>query len=85
VLYAEHHRLVRSREFDVVTARPTLSRSRKLWTVARTWWHWRRTGDPVTVFRRVSAIPADEPTSEESVGKGRARYLPSPAAWILRR
>lgn len=85
VLYAEHHRLIRSREFDVVTAQPALSRSRKLWTVARTWWHWRRTGDPVTVFRRVSAIPADEPASEEGVGKGRARHLPSPASWILRR
>jgi len=85
VLYAEHHRLIRNREFDVITARPTLSRSRKLWTVARTWWHWRRTGDPVTVFRRVSAIPTEEPTSEESVGKGRARRIPSPAAWILRR
>jgi phytoene synthase len=85
VLYAEHHRLIRRRQFDVVTARPTLSRSRKLWTVARTWWHWRRSGDPVTVFRRVSAIPTDEPTSEEGVGKGLARRIPSPTAWILRR
>ena len=87
VLYAEHHRLIRRREFDVVSGRPTLSRPRKLWTMARTWWHWRRTRDPVAVFRRVSAVPTDDhaPESEERVGKGRTRWLPSPTAWILRR
>jgi len=87
VLYAEHHRLIRRREFDVVSGRPTLSRPRKLWTVARTWWHWRRTRDPVAVFRRVSAVPTgDHPSeSEDRVGKGRTRWLPSPTAWILRR
>ena len=85
VLYAEHHRLIRARDYDVVSGRPTLSRSRKLWTIARTWWHWRRTRDPVTVFKRVSAVPSDEPAPEERVDKGRARWIPSPAAWILRR
>ena len=85
VLYAEHHRLIRARDYDVVSGRPTLSRSRKLWTIARTWWHWRRTRDPVAVFKRVSAIPSDEPAAEERVDKGRARWIPSPAAWILRR
>jgi phytoene synthase len=85
VLYAEHHRLIRARDYDVVSGRPTLSRSRKLWTVARTWWHWRRTRDPVAVFKRVSAVPGDEPAPEERVGEGRARWIPSPAAWILRR
>jgi phytoene synthase len=85
VLYAEHHRLIRASNFDVLSARPTLSRSRKLWTIARTWYHWRRTRDPVVVFKRVSAVPTDEPPSEESVRKGRTRRIPSPAAWILRR
>jgi phytoene synthase len=85
VLYAEHHRLIRAADYDVLSTRPTLSRSRKLWTVAHTWWHWRRTRDPVAVFQRVSAIPTDDPPSEESVGKGRTRGIPSPAAWILRR
>ena len=60
VLYAEHHRLIRRQEFDVLTTRPTLSRSRKLWFILRTWLSWRRLRDPVTVFRRVSAIPADD-------------------------
>jgi phytoene synthase len=59
VLYAEHHRLIRSQEFDVLTTRPSLSRRRKLWLIARTWWHWRRFRDPVSVFDRVSAIPED--------------------------
>ena len=59
VLYAEHHRLIRAQEFDVLSTRPELSRARKLWLVARTWWNWRRFQDPVTVFRRVSAVPTD--------------------------
>jgi len=70
-LYAEHHRLIRNRDYDVLSARPTLSTPRKLWVVARTWWNWRRFEDPVTVFRRVSPVPeadavgpnADEPAS----------------------
>jgi phytoene synthase len=71
VLYAEHHRLIRRQDFDVLSNRPALSRARKLLLIARTWWNWRRFDDPVTVFRRVSAIPveespADEPIAEET-------------------
>ncbi|MEF8937043.1 MAG: phytoene/squalene synthase family protein [Halovenus sp.] len=66
VLYAEHHKLIRERNFDVLSSRPSLSRARKLWMVARTWWNWRRYGDPVTVFRNVSAIPTDEGYSDEA-------------------
>jgi phytoene synthase len=77
VLYAEHHRLIRNQEFDVLSTRPTLSRARKLWVVARTWWHWRRLGDPVAVFRRVSAVPSDDHATE-SVTEGRERGVPSP-------
>lgn len=66
VLYAEHHRLIRNQNFDVLSNRPSLSRSRKLWTVARTWWNWRRFEDPVTVFRRVSAVPTHEEMPEEA-------------------
>jgi len=60
VLYAEHHRLIRGQGFDVLSNRPSLSRPRKLLIVGRTWWNWRRFKDPVTVFRRVSAIPVEE-------------------------
>lgn len=67
VLYAEHHRLIRKQEFDVLRKRPSLSRSRKLWMIARTWWHWRRFHDPVEVFRRVSAVPEADATASESV------------------
>jgi phytoene synthase len=76
VLYAEHHRLVRDQEFDVLSTRPSLSRARKLWVVARTWWHWRRLGDPVAVFRRVSAVPTDDHPAEFTEGRGRG--VPSP-------
>jgi phytoene synthase len=61
-LYAEHHRLIRSLEYDVLSQRPTLSTPRKLSVVAKTWWNWRRFEDPVTVFRRVSPIPEAEST-----------------------
>jgi phytoene synthase len=56
-LYAEHHRLIRKQDFDVLSTRPSLSTARKLWVVSKTWWNWRRFEDPVTVFRRVSPVP----------------------------
>jgi len=77
VLYAEHHRLIRRQDFDVLSRRPSLSRSRKLWLVARTWWNWRRFGDPVAVFRRVSAIPTEETTPEETATGGPDHGVPS--------
>ncbi|MXR52092.1 squalene/phytoene synthase family protein [Halovenus sp. WSH3] len=66
VLYAEHHRLIRKQDYDVLSTRPELSKPRKLYLVAKTWWNWRRYEDPVTVFRRVSAVPADETTSDDA-------------------
>jgi phytoene synthase len=65
VLYAEHHRLIRAQEFDVLSTRPSLTRRRKLWMIARTWWHWRRFEDPVAVFRRVSAVPETDTITAE--------------------
>lgn len=65
VLYAEHHRLIRDRDYDVLTATPELTRRRRLWLLAKTWWHWRRHNDPETAFYAASAI-ADEPGTAES-------------------
>ncbi len=67
VLYAEHHRLIRAQEYDVVSSRPTLSTFDSLRAVLRTWWHWRVDPDPVRVFERVSAVPssAEAPTPDE--------------------
>lgn len=62
VLYAEHHRLIRAQDYDVLASPPTLTRRRKVWLVARTWWHWKRLGDPMTVFNRVSAVPEEQET-----------------------
>ena len=56
-LYAEHHRLIRKQEFDVLTARPSLSLARTLSVLLRTSWHWALTRDPATVFYRVSPVP----------------------------
>ncbi|MFB6071513.1 MAG: squalene/phytoene synthase family protein, partial [Halobacterium sp.] len=61
VLYADHHRLVRARGFDTLSATPSLSTRRRLSLVARTWYHWRRTGDPEDAFYAASAVPRTEP------------------------
>jgi phytoene synthase len=63
VLYADHHRLVRERGYDVLSETPELSRSRKLSLLARTALNWAVLRDPEAVFYRVSAVPA-------STGKG---------------
>jgi len=64
VLYAEHHRQVRSVDFDTIHRDANLGRARKLYLIARTWWHWRKHHDPETTFYAVSAIPEDAPTRE---------------------
>ncbi|PSQ16476.1 geranylgeranyl-diphosphate geranylgeranyltransferase [Halobacteriales archaeon QS_8_69_26] len=66
VLYAEHHRLIRARGYDTVSATPSLGTARKVALVARTWIHWKRTRDPEAVFRRVSAVPDGERPDEPS-------------------
>jgi len=57
VLYAEHHRLIRERGFDTVTARPSLSTWRKVWLVVKTRLYWLWNDDPEAVFAAVSAVP----------------------------
>jgi 15-cis-phytoene synthase len=56
VLYAEHHRLIRAREYDVLSATPQLGLVRTAWVAARTRWRWQFCRNPETVFRTVSAI-----------------------------
>jgi phytoene synthase len=68
VLYAEHHRYVRSQDFDVLTSEPALTRRRKLWVLARTLYAWRRNPDPVAAFERVSAVPTGEAAAGSSPG-----------------
>jgi len=64
VLYAEHHRLVRDRKYDVLTETPGLSRLRRGYLLARTWVAWRRHRDPEAVFYAVSPVsPAEEADS----------------------
>jgi phytoene synthase len=57
-LYAEHHRLIRRQSYDVLSARPTLTIRRRPLALVRTWWHWRRTGDPRRTFDAVTAFEA---------------------------
>jgi len=57
VLYADHHRLLRERDYDVLTGTPSLSTTRKTWLVLVTRWHWTWSKDPEAVFAEVSAIP----------------------------
>ncbi len=71
VLYAEHHRVIRAQDFDVLVERPSLGAGRKLYRLARTYVAWRRFRDPVAVFERVSAVPTrgDEVATPESLGR----------------
>jgi phytoene synthase len=57
VLYADHHRLIRERRYDVLSETPQLGTLRKALLLARTRWHWALNRDPEAVFRRVSAVP----------------------------
>jgi phytoene synthase len=61
VMYADQHRLIREREYDVLSDRPTLTLRRRLSLVARAWARWQFTTDPRRVFYRVTDIdpPAD--------------------------
>ncbi|MFB6165817.1 MAG: phytoene/squalene synthase family protein [Haloarculaceae archaeon] len=63
VLYADHHRLIREQDYDVLSATPSLSTRRKLWLAVRTRWHWALAGDPEAVFERVSCVGTASPTS----------------------
>lgn len=56
VLYADHHRLVRERDYDVLADPPSLSTARKLWLTARTGLAWLRWRDPERVFYAVSPV-----------------------------
>jgi len=57
VLYAEHHRLIRERGYDVLSSTPSLGKARMAWLLAKTRVHWAWTDDPTAVFRAVSAVP----------------------------
>ena len=59
VLYADHHRLIRERNYDVLSVTPQLSTLRKLTLVAKTraLWALSTEKDPERVFARVSGIP----------------------------
>ena len=70
VLYAEHHRLIRERGYDVLSATPRLGAARKATLVARTWWHWRRTGDPEAAFRRAACFTDADAEAGADIGPG---------------
>jgi len=65
VLYADHHRLIRRVGYDTLTNSPSLSMARRLALTARTWYHWRRSGNPDAVFETVSAVPAEPDSSPD--------------------
>ncbi|PSQ34668.1 geranylgeranyl-diphosphate geranylgeranyltransferase [Halobacteriales archaeon SW_12_69_24] len=74
VLYADHHRLIRNRNYDTVTATPSLGTLRKLALVARTRWHWVWTDDPEAVFERVTGIST---TADRSRPAGPGKRVPT--------
>ncbi|MDH5019565.1 phytoene/squalene synthase family protein [Halobacterium rubrum] len=56
VLYADHHRLIRRRDCDVLTETPSLSTPRKLWLVAKTRALWALNSSPEAVFYRATGL-----------------------------
>ena len=54
VLYADHHRLIRNRDCDVLSETPQLTTARKLALLARTRWQWVWNKDPEAVFRNIT-------------------------------
>jgi phytoene synthase len=72
VLYADHHRAIRARDYDVLSSTPSLSRTRKLWLLARTRACWALHGDPERVFYSVTGLAS---TPDQS----RPHHDPHPA------
>jgi phytoene synthase len=85
VLYADHHRLIRDREYDVLSETPSIGTLRKLSLVARTRWHWTWNRDPETVFRRVSAVPDSPDHRDHGTTRGVGRRFLRDAVESLRR
>jgi phytoene synthase len=75
ILYVDHHRLIRDRGFDVIAETPSLSLSRRLWLAARARLAWQQTPEPMTVFRRISAIAESQTDHRLRQAMGR---LPTP-------
>lgn len=73
-LYADHHRLIRAQGYDVLSAQPTLTIRRRLLVLARTWWHWRRTGDPRETFEAVTTF--ESPASPDELAEESAASRP---------
>ena len=68
VLYADHHRLIRSRGNDTVTETPSLGTLRKLALVAKTRLYWAWNDDPEAVFAKVSEVSMAD---DDSVARAR--------------
>ncbi|WP_232686255.1 phytoene/squalene synthase family protein [Halobacterium zhouii] len=62
VLYADHHREIRARNCDVLSATPTLGTTRKLWLLAKTRALWALHEDPKRMFYRVTGLSASPST-----------------------
>ncbi|MEF8819399.1 MAG: phytoene/squalene synthase family protein [Haloferacaceae archaeon] len=79
VLYADHHRLIRERGYDVLSETPELSRARKLSLFARTALNWVVLRDPEAVFYRVSAVPASagKDAGPTEAGRSLLDWLPT--------
>jgi phytoene synthase len=68
VLYADHHRLIREQDYDVLSNRPSLSMVRRIELLSRTGWHWYRTGNPRSTFETVSTLESSRDKSSTDQG-----------------
>ena len=56
VLYADYHRIIRARHYDVLTVPPRLRPVRAVWLLAETGVRWWLSKDPEAVFEAVSPV-----------------------------
>ena len=56
VFYAEYHRLIRARHYDVLTDPPSLNAAQYAVLLVKTWLHWKRTHDPEQTFYHVAPV-----------------------------
>lgn len=77
IFYAEYHRSMRQRAFDVLAEPPSLTMGRYATLIARAGWYWWRGATAEEVFYRVSPIdpiptrPEDPPMAEGTRERGR--------------
>lgn len=87
VLYAEHHRLIRNHNFNVLATTPQLTIRQYIPLIIRTWWHWKLSADPEATFYRVSPISPNSTTqmTDSRISKDFSVHIYARSVGVMRR